>query len=250
MNFLLEVVDSVDSTTAELLRRTSIEAPLGTALLALRQHGGRGRSERVWESPVGGMYLSVVLETNTPQGLSLLGAKALIELLKSNSLSPQLRWPNDVILAGKKVGGVLPVVRYSGNRLERAVLGVGFNVNQKLEEFSPELQPALTTLSRERPSRTWDVVEVAESYLLILKAELEALNQDGLARLARRCESDLEGIGDSRSAVLVEPGCDPVVLSRITGLDSEGALLFEDDSRLSALGREQRLRLSDDTSPT
>ncbi len=242
MNFDLEVVESIDSTTLELMRRRAPDAPVGKALLARTQDGGRGRSERVWESPSGGMYLSIVLKSSFPHGLSLLGAKALLEYLRRFSLVAQLRWPNDVIVSGRKVGGVLPVVRYVGNRMERAVLGVGLNVAQDSQDFSPELRPFLTTLAQECSPRSWDTVEVAKGYLAVLLEELEKLNREGVAVLASRCESDLEGLGDPRPVVLVEPGKEPLVLSEVVGLDSDGALRLR-CGRLDGLGRDQRLRL-------
>lgn len=245
MSSPLEVVPTIDSTTAELLRRDPEDAPVGAALLALAQTGGRGRSERVWESPTGGMYLSVVVSTEIPEGLSLLGAKALLELVAGYGGKARLRWPNDVTLRGRKLGGVLPVVRYSGNRLERAVLGVGLNVFSSPEHFTSELRAHLTTLALECPVREWDVVEVARRYLELLALELQFLEDQGLAAFVERCQGALEGRGEQRIPVLVEPGKSPVELAPVDKLDPDGALRLVDGSRLDCLGREQRLRFVD-----
>ncbi len=250
MSSPLEVVEVIDSTTAELLRRDPEDAPAGSALLALSQSGGRGRSERVWESPRGGMYLSVVISTDRPEGLSLVGAKTLIRMVGECGVRARLRWPNDVTVKARKLGGVLPVVRYSGNRIERAVLGVGLNVVSPPESFPPELRPELTTLALECGAEEWDVVEVAIRYLELLASELGFLNEEGLAAFVGRCQEDLEGRDEQRVPVLVEPGKRPVELAPVDKLDWDGALRLIDGSRIDSLGREQRLRFKDELPPT
>lgn len=242
----LRIVQSIDSTNAELMRLPLGQTQPGTALLALTQSGGRGRSDRVWESPLGGMYLSVVLHPSSPQGLALLGAKAILRLLESYGLRGVLRWPNDVMLGGRKLGGVLPVARYQGNRLERAVLGVGLNVKQSLSGFPADLQGQITTLQLQQPSRTWDVPEVAVSYLQALEVEGEMLETEGLPALCRRCEAYLEGLQGGRRAVLVQPGQPSRPLPAILGLTENGALRLAGGGTLEALGREERLRFEDE----
>lgn len=238
------MVDTIDSTNSELLRLPREQALPGTALLALTQSGGKGRFDRVFESPRGGMYLSAVLEPQELHALCLLGAKALLRLLDHFGLQGELRWPNDVLLRGRKIGGVLPVARFYGNLLERAVLGVGLNVAASPDCFPQELRPELTSLSQALPkAEKWDVVAVARDYLEALELESAFLESGGMAQFCRSCEPYLLGLGDGLVPVLVEPGSPPRTLAAIRGLDSDGSLLLEDGERLSALGREQRLRL-------
>lgn len=244
----LEVVEMIDSTTAELLRRPSSQAAPGTALLALRQQAGKGRSERAWISPLGGMYLSLVVEVDKPQGLALLGAKALLDLVSGFGVKAKLRWPNDVMVSGRKLGGVLPVVRYAGNRLERAVLGVGLNVCPEVSHFPDDLE--FTTLASERPEVAWSVPDVARRYLAKFETHLNILSSQGLACFVEHCQSDLEGTDPGRIPILVEPGVAPRRLAPIVGLDHDGALRLSDGTRLESLGREQRLRFADEARPT
>lgn len=248
MSWSLRVVERIDSTTAELLRCPIEQAQPGTALLALEQSGGKGRSDRPFLSPPGGMYLSVSLRPREPDGLSLLGSMALVVLLRRLGVASKLRWPNDVTVGGKKIAGVLPVARYSGNQLERAVLGVGFNISTPFEQFPEELRPGVTTLERELPggSASPEVLALTRDYLEVLEDELQALELSGLPALALRCETVLEALGEERRPCLVEPGQPPVELSPIVGLDGRGALLLEDGHRLEALGRDQRLRFTDE----
>ena len=194
------------------------------------------------------MYLSVVVGVEEPQGLALLGAKALLDLVSGFGVKARLRWPNDVMVSGRKLGGVLPVVRYAGNRLERAVLGVGLNVCPEVSHFPCDLE--FTTLASERPDLEWSVPDVARVYLAKLDTYLDVLSTQGLARFVKRCQSDLEGTEPARIPVLVEPGGAPIRLAPIVGLDPDGALRLRDGTRLESLGREQRLRFADEAPPT
>ncbi len=151
------------------------------------------------------------------------------------------------MLGGKKLGGVLPVARYQGNALERAVLGVGLNVCQSRHDFPADLREQLTTLLHHRPELSWDVVEVAASYLRALEVEWETLEgEGGMQRLCAECEPYLEGLGDGRHPVLVAPGQAPRLLPAILGLSAEGALRLEGGQLLASLGRDQRLRFADE----
>jgi BirA family biotin operon repressor/biotin-[acetyl-CoA-carboxylase] ligase len=237
------VVETIDSTNAELLRLPSAEVFPGLALLAMSQSGGRGRSDRVWESPEGGMYLSAVLCPGEPSGLALLGALAVLRLLESYGIEGQLRWPNDVTIGGRKIAGVLPVARFCGNLLERAVLGVGLNVAQPLESFPSELQGQVTTLIQEGPTHhRFQVVPVAREYLGFLAVEFAHLQAQGLASFCSRCSPYLEGVG--QQPALVAPGVAPVMLPAITGLTASGGLALAEGQTLEVLGREQRLRFA------
>lgn len=244
----LTVVESIDSTLAELMRAPKAQAVPGTALLALTQTAGRGRSDRLWESPLGGVYLSVVIGVKDPRGLSLLGALAGIRLLEKFGLAPRLRWPNDLMIGSKKIAGLLPVTRYCGNELERAVLGVGLNVAQNMKSLAPELQNRATTLELSLGGRILDVVDVAKAYLDHLYEELPSFDSvAGLVALTKRCEPYLEGLGENRKAVVVHPTAPPRVMGPLSGLAPDGALLFEGGQRLDSLGLDERLRFSDES---
>jgi len=122
----------------------------GTLVWTKRQTGGRGRLGRVWESPEGGVYFSIILRperpaTETPQ-LSLVAGLAATEAIRECvNLSPRIRWPNDVFLGGKKVAGILTEVKDSA-----VVLGIGINVTTSLSEL-PEAATSLTVAGATAP---------------------------------------------------------------------------------------------------
>jgi BirA family biotin operon repressor/biotin-[acetyl-CoA-carboxylase] ligase len=128
-----EVVHSIDSTNAELLRRT--EVPVGSVLLAEEQTAGRGRLDRRWDSPAGaGVWMSVVVRPDVADWswLPLLSGVAAAAGVRACGphLDVGLKWPNDVLIGDAKVGGIL-VER----RGPDAVVGIGIDVHQGADEL-------------------------------------------------------------------------------------------------------------------
>ena len=121
------------SSTMEEARKTAAEgAESGTAILALRQRAGRGRNGRTWESPPGGLYMSIVLRSVLPVpyggAFVLETAKTLLELLETEGVRDvEFRWPNDIVAGPKKLGGIL-LESFGGlDRPEYYILGIGLN---------------------------------------------------------------------------------------------------------------------------
>lgn len=131
---LPEVVWSIDSTQAELLRRGPAQAS-PSVLLAERQTHGRGRRGRSWQSPLAAhLYLSLALRFELPlarlAGLSLVVGVSLAESLRALGYAEvQLKWPNDLLVNGRKLGGVLVDVSGEVGGPLLAVIGIGINVH-------------------------------------------------------------------------------------------------------------------------
>ncbi|MDI6631257.1 MAG: biotin--[acetyl-CoA-carboxylase] ligase [Bacillota bacterium] len=124
-------------------------APEGTVVVAEQQTGGRGRRGRSWHSPPGGLWFSLLLrpdvapaETQTlPLLLSVAVARGIEEYL---GLHPDLKWPNDILLGGRKAGGILAEIGAETERVHHVVAGIGLNVN--IASFPPELETTATSL--------------------------------------------------------------------------------------------------------
>src|SRR5437016_413695 len=121
----------------------------GTVVLAEEETAGRGRFERRWASPKGGLYMSLVLRParlDSPHLLTLVGALSVVEGVKiATGIHSGIRWPNDVMVTGRKVAGVLGTAHYSGPSPDYVVVGIGVNCNQS--ERSPGgLWPSSTSL--------------------------------------------------------------------------------------------------------
>jgi BirA family biotin operon repressor/biotin-[acetyl-CoA-carboxylase] ligase len=124
----------VDSTNAMALRLAAEGAVEGTVVVAETQSKGRGRAGKPWYSPPGvNLYLSVILrpavEVQKAGLLTLISSLAIADAIEAEGGQAQVKWPNDVLLAGRKVAGVLAELQVLGERVETLVLGIGVNVN-------------------------------------------------------------------------------------------------------------------------
>jgi BirA family biotin operon repressor/biotin-[acetyl-CoA-carboxylase] ligase len=140
------------TTTMEVARQEALKGtPEGTAVIAGEQTAARGRLHRVWLTPQGNIALSVVLYPHREHVHSLmmvgsLAAARSIEIV--TSLRTAIKWPNDVLIAGKKVCGTLIESDVRASRVNYAIMGIGMNVNLNVADF-PEIRVTATSLSQE-----------------------------------------------------------------------------------------------------
>ena len=126
----------------------------GTVVVAETQTGGKGRFGREWASPEGGLWFSVILRPKTQSGhatkLTLLASVAAAEGIRSlYGLRVEIKWPNDILVNGKKACGILTEGKIKGETMDFAVLGVGINANFGVEALPLNVQELATTLKHE-----------------------------------------------------------------------------------------------------
>jgi BirA family biotin operon repressor/biotin-[acetyl-CoA-carboxylase] ligase len=126
-------------------------APEGTLIVANAQTKGRGRMGRSWVSPPGsGLYFSIILRPDCLPSkfprLTLTAGVAVASAIEQTGLKPQLKWPNDILIADRKVGGILAEAVFDKRRIEFAILGIGINVNTKCEELPVSVRGLATSL--------------------------------------------------------------------------------------------------------
>jgi len=161
-----------DSTIARARELAVAGAPHGTVVTASEQTAGRGRQGRTWSAPPGRALLCSVLIRDPEPLLPLAAALAVAEVAGAGA---RIKWPNDVLLDGRKLAGVL----IEGRPQEGwAVLGIGINVAVRLEELPPELHGTAATLGREPE----DVDAVLAELLAALERRLAAGDEEVLAR--------------------------------------------------------------------
>jgi BirA family transcriptional regulator, biotin operon repressor / biotin---[acetyl-CoA-carboxylase] ligase len=138
--------DSVGSTM-DPARTLGLEgATDGTIVLAGRQETGRGRKERNWSSKEGGLYCSVILKPGElPLSYAYLvnfaAAAAVADTVECElSLPARVKWPNDVLINGKKIGGILLEVTGTASKTESIILGIGINVNNTVDKNLPDAE--------------------------------------------------------------------------------------------------------------
>lgn len=139
-------VGSTMSLAREEARRGADE---GTAIIASQQTEGRGRLGRSWVSPEGSIAVSLILRPRVSQlpYLVMLASLAVANTVeKVAGLKPKIKWPNDVLVEGKKVSGILVESDVRGGQVRYAIIGVGINVNVRTANY-PEIPPSATSLS-------------------------------------------------------------------------------------------------------
>ena len=142
---------SLPSTNDAAKKEAQKGAGEGTVIVAGEQTAGRGRMKRGWLSPKGSIALSIILYPELAYLPSLIMVASLSVahcLEKVAGLKSEIKWPNDVLINGKKVCGILIESELKGKGAGYAVIGIGVNVNIKLADF-PEILPAATSLSHE-----------------------------------------------------------------------------------------------------
>lgn len=145
-----QTIESTNNKAKELANDLSN----GTVIISEEQTLGRGRLGRVWTSPkYKGIWMSIVLKPDIdPQSVTMvtqIGAAAVVKTLSELGIRTYIKWPNDIILNGKKVCGILTEMSGEINKVNYIVMGIGINVNIDKEEFPEELKNIATSLSCE-----------------------------------------------------------------------------------------------------
>ena len=213
-----------DSTNTDALEAARAGAPDGAVYFADEQLAGRGRGDHKWQSAAGqGLYVSVLLRPAISAGrLAMLplavGLAAAGAIREAAGVTVDLRWPNDLLIGPKKVGGILVEAKTEGAGVGFAVVGVGINVHQR--EFDPGLATPGTSLDLETGRR------VSRGTLLVallkgLERETDALAEVGaLGTILRRVERASTWIAGRRVEVHGPQACVGVT----EGLDGNGFL--------------------------
>jgi BirA family biotin operon repressor/biotin-[acetyl-CoA-carboxylase] ligase len=140
----IRILDSVSSTNQTLWELRQQGAKSGTVAIATQQTAGRGQWGREWQSTPGGLYLSMGIDchldsTQHPQ-LTMATAWGIASQLREYNIPVQLKWPNDLILNKRKLGGILTETKISQQQIIQAVIGVGINWNNVVPETGINLQ--------------------------------------------------------------------------------------------------------------
>lgn len=200
----------------------------GTVVLADAQTGGKGRLGRRWESPPGvNVYCSVILRPpisplHSPQ-LTLLSAVATAEAIERTSgLVPAIKWPNDILVNGLKVAGMLNELSAETERVEYLILGIGVNVNMDRDQFPGDLRHPASSLALEA-GRRMERIPFVRSLLESLDRLYDEYLLNGFppVRDAWLARSAVMG-----RRVKVDTGsC--IVFGTVEGIDEIGALLLK-----------------------
>ncbi|PLX99051.1 MAG: biotin--[acetyl-CoA-carboxylase] ligase [Desulfuromonas sp.] len=223
-------LESTDSTNLRALELAEQGGTDGTVLIAEEQTGGKGRLGRRWESPRGvNLYASLLLRPAiapfvAPQ-LTFVAALAVVEAIaETTSLSANVKWPNDVLLNGCKVSGILSEMRAESDRVHYVILGVGVNLNMTRKQFPSELRYPATSLLIES-GQTVPRSAFVRSFLQRFEAHYDAFLAEGFDAVRPAWDACCAMVGQ-RVRVEQEPH---TIVGEVVGLDEDGSLLVRDD---------------------
>lgn len=193
--------ETIDSTNTYLKQLAEAGAEDGTAVIALRQTGGRGRLGRSFHSPEGGLYLSFLLRPQCPSSdlmhLTCATAVAACDAIEAaTGFRPGIKWTNDLVHGKLKLGGILTELGFRGSCLDYAIVGIGINCTQRPEDFPPELQAMATSL-RSITGRTIDRSAVEAALLQALSCDF----WQNKATVMERYKADCITLGKEISVV-------------------------------------------------
>ena len=220
--------NTIDTTQNFAMKIASKKNENGSIVISKKQTGGRGRMKRKWKSPVGGIWMSVIIHpefdatytTLIPIATSLALCIAIEKTLKINT---KLKWPNDITLKGKKVAGVLTDASITSNHIESVVLGIGINfkINPNELESSIKKTPnfyGVTTLVKKNES----MVPLIKQFLYELENVLKLINSAQIKKIRNEWTKRSSTIGKNISIVTN----DGHIRGRALKINNDGGLII------------------------
>ena len=217
---------SSTNTVAKFLSMNGIEN--GSVIISETQTSGRGRSGKQWESPLGGVWLSIVLnpqpnQTELPLITLATGVAVAKTLEKMGIENPEIKWPNDVMINGKKVCGILTEAITHLNTIETVIIGVGINVNIDMEKFPRHLRNTTTTLKEELGEKCAEHT-VITTFLEEFEKISELFNHEGYEKILKEWRKHSYSIGKN---VEVRMPFKKSYNGYVVGINKQGALIIE-----------------------
>jgi len=223
--YYFNTIDTTQNFAMEIVTRNNMN---GTIIIAKRQTGGRGRMKRKWKSPVGGIWMSIIIHpkfgvsstTLVPIAISLALCIAIEKTLK---IKPELKWPNDVTVNGKKVAGVLVDASIVSNEIEYMIIGVGINFKIKPHELASTIKKTpnfygVTTLVKKNEK----ALPLVQQFLYELENVFQLINSRRIKKIKSEWTKRSSTIGRNVSIITGEGN----VNGKAVKIDSDGALII------------------------
>lgn len=172
-------------STNDVLKKLSNNLIHGTLVIAESQTHGRGRRGRQWSSPFGsGLYFSIFLRPSLPvyviPRLTILSGVAVSESLEKFGIETKVKWPNDIMIGNKKIGGILSEMALEGNEINYVILGIGLNIHTEYKDFPIDLRDKAGSIKTESGKNLFRRLLLKEIIYALEKRYLEFCNNDGL----------------------------------------------------------------------
>jgi len=229
--------DTIDTTQNFAMKIASKSNENGTVVISKKQTGGRGRMKRKWKSPAGGIWMSIILHpkfdvsyaTLVPIATSLALCIAIEKILK---IKPELKWPNDVTLRGKKIAGILIDTSIVSNEIENMVLGIGINFKIKPHELANTIKKTpnfygVATLVKKNES----ALPLVQQFLYELENIFQLINSGRIKKIKNGWTKRSSTIGRSVSIVTNEGNLN----GKAVKIDSNGALIISKGKKIEKI---------------
>ena len=249
----IELFDCLPSTNREAVQLAQAEVEHGTVVAADSQTAGRGRLSRTWFSPPGAnLYCSIILRTARPSErlmewlswLPLISALAAAEAIEqTSSIHVSVKWPNDLLIAERKIGGILCESGTGTQSGPFQIIGIGINVNVDCDDWPADLRDSATSIWQERKIVV-DRNRLLAQLLLELEQCLDELALHGTNRLASAYHQRCSTIGHRVRATL---GNGDIVVGLAEGIGRDGSLLVRPETTQPGSGTPEvvHLRVAD-----
>jgi BirA family transcriptional regulator, biotin operon repressor / biotin---[acetyl-CoA-carboxylase] ligase len=221
-------VKSTQEIAHSLAREGAAE---GSIVLADEQTGGRGRLGRAWQSPSGtGIWMSLILRPEiplqkAPQLTLLIAVAASRAIEKVTGIEAAIKWPNDLLIKGKKVAGILTELQAEADSIHSVIVGIGMNVNQEKNHFNEEISEIATSLAIEG-GKTFKRAELVGTILKEIENMYKSYLDKGFAVIKLLWEARAYSLGKRITARSVTGS----ITGYAKGITDEGVLLLEDDN--------------------
>ncbi|WP_079530107.1 biotin--[acetyl-CoA-carboxylase] ligase [Halobacillus hunanensis] len=220
------------ASTQEVVHQLAKQGkPHGTVVIADQQVQGKGRMARNWDSPKGkGIWMSILLRPEllpyqAPQ-LTLLAATVLAEVIADrSSITPYIKWPNDLLVNHKKVSGILTEMQAEQDQIQYVVLGIGMNVNQTEADIPEELQHKATSLLIES-QQEWSIQQTIQRILRQFERTYDQFIQNGFSEVKPKWEEYGYKIGETVTVSTMRKTWQ----ATLVGIEPDGALLARDET--------------------
>lgn len=231
--------DSINSTQNQAMKMTSDSKNNGAIIIAQKQTGGKGRLGRRWISPKGGIWLSVILypefDISVVTLFPIASALALSNALeKCFDIKPELKWPNDITIKGKKVAGILVDASLESNKIENIVLGVGINFDVNIKEIEKDLKNTpnfygVSSLRKFKKDTT--PVHLLQTFLVELEKIFELLNLGQTKKIIKEWTKRSSTIGKNVELTTKEGK----ISGKAIKIEDDGALVISDKKNIRVI---------------
>lgn len=165
-----DIIDSTTKVARNMCLGGNHESLNGTVIIAEEQTGGVGRLGRAWSSPRGGIWISIILKPKIDMDhlftLTMAASIAIVRAIKKETgIGSLIKWPNDIYIGDKKVGGLLVEISAEPDKINYCILGIGIDVNVRTDDFPDDIITPITSICAE----TGDLVNRASLIARILK---------------------------------------------------------------------------------